>query len=128
MTVVVPVFNAPAETKACIESVLAVLPPWAELLISDDASSDPAISSVLCSFEGLHGVRIVRRRQNSGYTINVNEAIRSTPSGDIVLLNSDTLVPPNWLRLLQRAAYSEELIGSVTALSDNAGAFSADSR
>ena len=125
VTVVVPVFNAPAETKACIESVLAALPPWAELLISDDASSDPAISSVLCSFEGLHGVRIVRRPQNSGYTINVNEAIRSTPSGDILLLNSDTLVPPNWLRLLQRAAYSEERIGSVTALSDNAGAFSA---
>jgi GT2 family glycosyltransferase len=124
-TIIIPVFNAPAEVKACVEAVLANLPPWAELIISDDASTDAAINPLLGSFEGLEGVRIVRKSENVGYTGNINDAIRLVSAGDVVLLNSDTLVPPNWLRLLQRAAYSEDRVGTVTSLSDNAGAFSA---
>jgi GT2 family glycosyltransferase len=43
---------------------------------------------------------------------------------DVVLLNSDTIVTPTWLNALRASAYSKPKIGTVTAMSDNAGAFS----
>src|SRR3546814_20258593 len=43
---------------------------------------------------------------------------------DVGLLNSDTVVGPHWLRKLKVAAYGNDRIGTVTAISDNAGAFS----
>jgi glycosyltransferase involved in cell wall biosynthesis len=41
-----------------------------------------------------------------------------------VLLNSDTLVPPNWLQRLREAAYLSRDIGTVTPLSNDAGILS----
>ncbi|MGH8121886.1 MAG: glycosyltransferase family 2 protein, partial [Rudaea sp.] len=43
---------------------------------------------------------------------------------DVVLLNSDTEVGPRWLSALKLAAYADDSVGTVTAVSDNAGAFS----
>src|SRR3546814_11706085 len=43
---------------------------------------------------------------------------------DVGLLNSDTVVGPHWLRKLKVAAYGNDRIGTVTAISDNAAAFS----
>jgi GT2 family glycosyltransferase len=40
-------------------------------------------------------------------------------SGDVVLLNSDTVVTRNWLGKLQQAAYSRPNIGTVTPLTNN---------
>jgi hypothetical protein len=40
--------------------------------------------------------------------------------GDVVLLNSDTLVPPGWLQRLREAAWSASAIGTVTPLSNDA--------
>jgi GT2 family glycosyltransferase len=41
-------------------------------------------------------------------------------TGDVVLLNSDTEVPPGWLERLESLAHSSARVGSVTPLSDNA--------
>jgi hypothetical protein len=40
------------------------------------------------------------------------------------MLNSDTEVGPRWLDTLRQVAYADDAIGTVTAVSDNAGAFS----
>ena len=61
---------------------------------------------------------------NIGYTRTANLGLRLAGDADVVLLNSDTVVGPHWLRNLKIAAYRRERIGSVTAVSDNAGAFS----
>ena len=41
-----------------------------------------------------------------------------------MLLNSDTQVGPRWLDRFRAIAYADDAIGTVTAVSDNAGAFS----
>ena len=51
-------------------------------------------------------------------------ALRHPAIADVVLLNSDTQVGPRWLDRLRQTAYCESSIGTVTAVSDNAGAFS----
>ena len=42
----------------------------------------------------------------------------------MILLNSDAFVTPNWIAGLRGHAYSAKDVGTVTAMSDNAGAFS----
>ena len=121
VAIVVPVFNSPALVRRCIEAVLRFT-RGARLILIDDASTDPAIAPLLASYADralVHG-----NPHNLGYTRSCNLGIELAGSADIVLLNSDTEVGPRWLQRLRLTAYAEAAIGTVTAVSDNAGAFS----
>lgn len=124
-TIIVPVYNAPEAVRDCIRSVLAHTDLSREhLLVIDDGSTDSDVSVVLAEFKGKPGITILKNTSNIGYTKTINRGIREAGGDDIVLLNSDTVVSPRWLEGLRCAAYSATKIGTVTAMSDNAGAFS----
>lgn len=123
VVIIVPVYGAPLETEACIEAVIAWTDGPARLLVIDDASPDPATAKLLDRYAGRSGVTIERNRVNLGYTATVNRGIALAGAADIVLLNSDTAVGPRWLDLLRQTACSAPDVASVTAVSDNAGAF-----
>ncbi len=123
VTVIVPIFNAADETRQCVAALLRNLAYPAELLLIDDASTDPRIAELFGELAAVSGVRVTRNPRNLGYTATINLGIASC-RGDVVLLNSDTEVGPRWLENLILAAYSRDHVATVTALSDNAGAFS----
>ncbi|WP_196871748.1 glycoside hydrolase family 99-like domain-containing protein [Sphingobium sp. JAI105] len=124
-TVVIPVYNAPDEVRNCIASVIRHTDlARNQIVVIDDGSPDPAVTPILASFSQIPGVTIRRNAANMGYTKTINAAIVEAGSDDIVLLNSDTIVTPKWLEGLRAAAYSREKVATVTAMSDNAGAFS----
>ena len=124
-TIIIPVYNAPDELSACIATVLRNTPCACRLLLIDDASPDPEVSRVLRQHADDPRVEIHCNPANLGFTRTVNRGIELAGRADVVFLNSDTEVPPNWLRNLRSAAYSRARVGSVTPLSNNAGAFSA---
>ena len=124
VAIVVPVHNAAQATEACLESVLRETTPDFRLIVIDDASSDAAIATLLRRYQDIPRVDIYRNSENLGYTATINRGIRLAGSADVVLLNSDTIVTPGWLMQLRLAAYSGERVGSATAVSNNAGAFS----
>jgi GT2 family glycosyltransferase len=124
VTVVVPVHNAPEDLERCLRSVIEHTNVPHELLVIDDASTDPRVAPLLDAVAAFPHVRVVRLPVNRGFTATVNHAIRTTGE-DLVLLNSDTLVPPGWLQGLILAVHQGERIATATPLSDNAGAFSA---
>ena len=123
VSVVIPVYNAPAALEDCLRSVVSHTSSADQIIVIDDASTDPMVASVLGSYEGIHGIRVLHNHQNLGFTATVNRGMREC-QGDVILLNSDTRVPPRWAERLRLAAYSDGRVGSVTAVSDNAGAFS----
>ena len=120
--IVVPIYNSSECVKACIESVLR-WSPRSELILVDDGSDDPAIAPLLASYGARANVRVHRNDRNRGYTHSVNVGMALARGADVVLLNSDTEVGPRWLGALRIAAYGANDIGTVTAVSDNAGAF-----
>lgn len=124
VAIIVPVYGAPALVERCIESVLRHSGAHTRLIVIDDASPDPAIGPLLARYHGRAGVEILRNDANRGFTATVNRGMALAAPADVVLLNADTEVGPNWLTGLRRAAYSSGDIGTVTAVSDNAGAFS----
>ena len=124
MAIVIPIFNSPQLVKRCIESVLRWTRGPAHLILIDDASPDPAVAPMLDAYRGHAGIQIHRNAQNLGYTRSTNLGIELAGAADVVMLNSDTQVGPRWLDALRQVAYADAAIGTVTAVSDNAGAFS----
>ena len=120
--IIIPVYNAYEELQECIASVQKHT-KLAEnrLIVIDDASTDVRIREFL---KALNNTEFICNEQNIGYTKTCNKGISLAAPYDVVLLNSDTIVTPRWLESLRVAAYSAAEIGTATALSDNAGAFS----
>ncbi len=123
--VVVPVFNAPDAVAECIASLRRYRPAYARVLLINDASTDERIDGILAPLADEPGFEIVGNPENLGYTRTVNRGIELAGGDDVVLLNSDTVVTPRWLDALRYCAYDQARVATVTALSNNAGAFSA---
>jgi GT2 family glycosyltransferase/glycosyltransferase involved in cell wall biosynthesis len=123
VSIIVPVYNAAAELRRCLHALSRHTTWPAELVIVDDASPDAEVAEVLAEASLFDRVRVLANAANLGFTASVNRAVRAT-SGDVVVLNSDTEVGPRWLEHLVSAVRSQPGVASVTAVSDNAGAFS----
>lgn len=125
VAIIVPVFNALKELKACINSVLDNTNNNYRLILINDCSSDAEVASFLNSLVGIGNIEIYHNEENKGFTFTVNKGIRIAGSSDVVLLNSDTCVTPNWLTNLKLAAYSQDKSATATPFSNNAGVYSA---
>lgn len=124
VAIVVPVYNASAAVRRCLDSVLVHSSGRARLIVIDDASPDADIGALLARYVGLPGVEVLSNPRNLGFTATANRGIEAAGRDDVVLLNADTEVGPNWLTGLRRAAHARADIATATAVSDNAGAFS----
>ena len=124
IAIVVPIHNAPQSLQRCIAALERWTPRSARLILIDDASTDPAIGALLEPLARRANTLVERNARNRGYTHSVNLGMQLAGDADVVLLNSDTEVGPRWLQSLRLAAYGDDSIGTVTAVSDNAGAFS----
>jgi GT2 family glycosyltransferase/glycosyltransferase involved in cell wall biosynthesis len=118
--VVVPVYGGLDHTMACLESVLADLPRWARVVVVDDASPDPRVVQKLAELAARRRIVLLPQPMNRGFPATANVGMRHDAARDVVLLNSDTLVPPGWLGRLRDAAYAAPDIGSVTPFSNDA--------
>ena len=116
--VVIPVYGGGEATLACIDSVLAGGGEF-ELVVIDDASEDPTFSATLRKRASRGELTLLCNAANLGFVASANRGLALHPDRDVVLLNSDTLVPPGWLDRLRRAAESD-FVGTVTPFSNNA--------
>lgn len=123
--IIVPIFNAFEAVSECLSALAKHISEQTTVLLLDDCSTDPRIPALLESFAKQPQWKIHRNQQNLGYTCSVNKGIALLSGSDIVLLNSDTMVTARWLENLRYCAYAHSNVATVTALSDNAGAFSA---
>jgi GT2 family glycosyltransferase/glycosyltransferase involved in cell wall biosynthesis len=125
VTVIVPIHDAADEVERCLASLRRNTGRIGRLLLIDDASTDPRIADLLGAHAELGNVTVLVNERNLGFTATVNRGFdHADPEGDVVVLNSDTEVPPRWIEQLMLAAYEDRTVGTVTPVSDNAGAFS----
>jgi len=121
LTVIIPVYRDLAATGACIDSALAAVActPGATILIVDDASPEPGIKRLLAGLAAEPRIRLLTNEHNLGFVGAVNRALGEADGGDVVLLNSDTIVPKHALQRLRRAVRSTPGVGTATPLSNN---------
>jgi len=119
--VILPVRDGGPLVLACLESVLATVGRGTRVIVVDDASRDPAILAALAGLARRRRIRLIRHETSLGFPRSANAGLRvARPSCDVVLLNSDTLLPPLWLDRLRDAAYGSPDIGTVCPISNNA--------
>jgi GT2 family glycosyltransferase len=123
-TVVIPVHDGAQVAIACLTSVLASVSTDTGIVVVDDGSSDAGLIATLDDLARQRRIRLLRRPTALGFPASANAGILAAKGRDVVLLNSDTLVPPGWLERMRTAAYSALDIGTVTPLSNDASILS----
>jgi GT2 family glycosyltransferase/glycosyltransferase involved in cell wall biosynthesis len=117
--VVIPVFNAYEDTLECLESLVAAQSSPVPLVLLDDASTDDRIQSTFELLSKNREFLYVRKQKNSGFVGSVNLAFEACTPRDVVIVNSDTVLPSGWVERMQAAAYFRSNIATVTPLTNN---------
>lgn len=100
----------------CIQSIRETLPPGSyELVVVDNASSDGTVEWL----KQQNDIQLICNKQNRGVPGGRNQGIKAAGAEhDILLLNSDTIVPANAIFWLRMGLYAEEKAGAVRSVSD----------
>jgi len=117
---IVPTFNAPEILEKCLDSLIANTDHSHMIHVIDDASTDERVDRMMRLYAARHShIRYYRLPVNLGFPGAVNALLAST-THDVVLINSDTMYPPNWLARMDRCRRSNPAIHAVSPLSNNA--------
>ena len=114
--VIIPVYGAAEELRACLESVVRETDLTRHrLILVIDGPQDDDVEKIVSGARA----HVLRNERRGGFVNAVNRGMRESAS-DVVLLNSDTIVTPGWLEKMIDAAYSSGDAGTVTPLSNHA--------
>jgi GT2 family glycosyltransferase len=118
--VVVPVYNAADDVDCCLASLWSTMPQGGRVIVIDDASPDPAVQRLLDHWRRRCGADWVftANQENRGFVGTANRGLEMA-GGDVVLLNSDTIVTPGWLQGLGRCLASDPAIATATPWTNN---------
>ncbi len=121
VTVIVPVYADYEATQTCLEGLLRELDKETRhrAIIVNDASPDDRIRVLIDSLAPRKNLQVLTNPSNLGFVGTINRALREIQSGDIILLNADTIIPPGLIARLSSAARLSPDIGTVTPLSNN---------
>ncbi|SCY34647.1 Glycosyltransferase, GT2 family [Nitrosospira sp. Nl5] len=94
--VVIPVYNAPALTRKCIDSIVACLGgSISHIYVQDDASG--AETRQMLDHLPYAGIHIHHALKNQGFGASVNEAVARSDASYVLVLNSDTVASEDFL-------------------------------
>ena len=124
VAVILPIYRDVEMTKRCIISAMPgiLATPNAQLLAINDASPDMGMQLMLeeLSSQWPSTFFVLKNETNLGFVQTVNRGLDYFVQHDVVLLNSDVIVPKDWLGRLVDEAYCGDNIGTVTPFSNNA--------
>ncbi len=95
-------YNTRDLLRDCLRSLEATRGVETEIIVVDNASHDDSVAMVRSEFPN---IRVIASETNGGYAYGNNLALReflarSNPPRALMLLNTDTVVPPDALKLL----------------------------
>ena len=123
--IILPIYNA-YEDVVQILSRFPVSPGTDHhLILVDDGSNDPRIARLLSGFAASNSdtTTLVSMHRNSGFVAAVNQGFnvaRKLTGGHVIILNSDTRPPDNWVRRLLAPIHQDRKTASVTPMSNAA--------
>jgi len=92
LSIVIVSYNAKEHLVACLASLQSLSPRTSrEIIVVDNASADGSADAAAV----FNGVRVVRLDKNVGFAAGNNAGIRVSSGANLLLLNSDTIVPAN---------------------------------
>ena len=121
--IIVPIYNAYKAVDECIASIIKHTDlNKNRLILINDKSTDETILGLLNSYKEKNpelNIVVLDNEVNLGFVGTVNKGMKYSKH-DVILLNSDTEVSDFWVEEMEKCAYSQEDVATVTALSNNA--------
>lgn len=111
VSVIVLNLNGKEYLDRCLGSVLCTDYPNFEVVFVDNGSKDGSCDYVSQAFGSDSRLRIIRLRENKGFTEGNNVGIRNARGELLVILNNDTIVDKNWLQELAKGVSQDQHIG-----------------
>jgi GT2 family glycosyltransferase len=106
LSIVIVSFNARADLAACLASLGAHPPAIAhDIVVVDNASEDGSADAARAA-----GATVIALARNAGFAAANNAGIRASHGELILLLNSDTLVPPGAIDALVARLRADEAV------------------
>lgn len=111
VSIIIPVYNCLQYLGQCVESTLKYTNNY-ELIIIDNGSDSQTKDYI----KSLSNVRVITNRENKGFAYACNQGVKIAKYKYYCLLNSDTLVTPNWLSNLMKGFNQPNagIVGPVT--------------
>lgn len=122
--IILPIYNSYDSVKLCIESIFEASDLPFKLFLVNDCSTDLNIRKLIVNTKKKEGenfneeIIIIDNRVNLGYTKSVNLCLSITEN-DVLLLNSDCILPKNSLSKLFKPIFSSNKIATVSPLTND---------
>ncbi len=117
--IIVPIYNGSAYLRRLLESLRKHTSPPYRLILIDDASTDSEVEELLATAESaFEDCLILRNETNMGFVLTVNRGL-AVSKNHVVILNTDTEVPPVWLERLMKPLADDPRIASVTPMTNS---------
>lgn len=115
--IIILTYNNFAYSKDCIESIRKYTQKGTyQLIVVDNNSADETREWL----KQQPDIMLKLNDKNEGFPKGCNTGISmADPDSDILLLNNDTVVTPNWLDNLRNCLYSNDQIGAAGAVSNH---------
>ncbi len=119
LSIVIVSFNARADLLNCLRSLQTAPPSMpTDIVVVDNDSADGSAEAA----ERMSRVRVIRMERNAGFSAANNAGIKASRGDLLLLLNSDTIVPPGALdQLVGRLLATETAAIAGPRLVDAAG-------
>ncbi|MBB5336841.1 glycosyltransferase [Pectinatus brassicae] len=115
-SIIILTYNKLEYTKLCINSIrYYTAGNDYEIIVIDNGSTDNTAEWL----KQQNDIISICNKANKGFSGGCNQGIKIATGTEILLLNNDTIVVPNWLSNLKKALYSSNKIGAVGPVSNN---------
>ncbi len=109
LSVIIPNWNGKHFLAECIDSLREQTFRDFETILVDNGSTDDSAEFAEKRYGDL--IRIIRNKENIGFTGGNNVGIRAARGKYVVLLNNDTWAEPTWLEELSKVTHMDPPIG-----------------
>lgn len=115
LSVVMPLYNCLALTRACIDSLVRTMPAaldW-ELVLVDDGSTDGTREWLKTVSDDR--IRCILNPTNRGYAASNNLGVAASRGRVVALLNNDLVLQPGWLEPMLKilSTHPGDIVGNV---------------
>ena len=120
-SIIILTYNNLDANKICLESIRKYTEKGTyEIIVVDNHSTDGTVEWL----KQQKDLKLILNDENLGFPRGCNQGIQAAEKGnDILLLNNDTIVTPNWLKNLKKCLYSKDDIGAVGSVTNSCSNF-----
>lgn len=114
ISVIIVTYNSSGEIDECLHSLIPQVKSLnGEIVIVDNASKDDTLEKIQSEAENYPDITTIENRQNVGFSLANNQGLEVARGEHILILNPDTIVLPDSVKILLETLRNDDGLGAV---------------